>query len=344
VDSAVLVGLLAQMRAEPPHTFTIALAGDEDELLAARAVVDRYRCHHQEVVISPAEFFQGLRELTRLRRLPAAYPNEVLIYLLARRAVQSVKAVLSGEGADELFGGYTRILSQLDIYMKAEEAAARGDELLRSMLRAEHPELDLPGDSRFFAAVYSWFQPSELEPLLNRRWRDALRHAQSEDPFGEMLTSFARVSPGNRFHWLLEYAHLPNLLARLDGATMGASLEGRVPYTDPDLVSYVTALGPQWKFAAHRPDKPLLRGVFDDLLPPEVAARPKRAFNASLERLFESEPGEQELQSLSNDPAMSEIFDLKALRAWMAGNISPGFRQKCWLLLSLSTWLNGGDP
>jgi hypothetical protein len=41
---------------------------------------------------------------------------------------------------------------------------------------------------------------------------------------------------------------------------------------------------------------------------------------------------------------MSEIFDLKALRAWMCGNRSPGFRQKCWLLLSLSTWLNGGDP
>ncbi|MCX6601441.1 MAG: asparagine synthase (glutamine-hydrolyzing) [bacterium] len=344
VDSAILVGLMAQMRAEPPQTFTIALAGDEDELRAARAVVNRYRCHHQEVVVSPAEFFQGLRELTRLRRLPAAYPNEVLIYLLARRAAESVKAVLTGEGADELFGGYTRILSLLDIYMKAEEAAARGDELLRMMLRTEHPELDLSGDSRFFAGIYSWFQPSELEPLLNRRWRDALRHAQSEDPFAEMLASFARVSPGNRFHWLLEYAHLPNLLARLDGATMGASLEGRVPYTDPDIVRYVTALGPQWKFVAHRPDKPLLRGVFDDLLPPEVAARPKRAFNASLERLFESEEGQKELQLLSEDPALSEIFDLHALRAWMGGNNAAGFRQKCWLLLSLSTWLNGGDP
>ena len=344
VDSAILVGLLAQMRAEPPETFTIALAGDEEEFLPARAVVNRWKCRHQEVVISPAEFFRGLRELTRLRRLPAAYPNEVLIYLLAQRAAQRVKAVLTGEGADELFGGYTRILGLLDVYVKAEEAAARGDELLRSMLRAEHPEFDWPGDSRFFAGVYSWFQPSELEPLLNRRWRDALRHAQSEDPFAEMLTSFARVSPGNRFHWLLEYAHLPNLLARLDGATMGASLEGRVPYTDPDLVRYVTALGPQWKFAPHRLDKPLLRGMFDDLLPVEVAARPKRAFNASLERLFESGEGRRELDPLSEDPAMSEIFDLKALRAWMCGNNSAGFRQKCWLLLSLSTWLNGGDP
>jgi hypothetical protein len=106
----------------------------------------------------------------------------------------------------------------------------------------------------------------------------------------------------------------------------------------------VTALGPQWKFAAHRPDKPLLRGIFDDLLPPEVAARPKRAFNASLERLFESEDGQRALHPLSNDPALSEIFDLHALSAWLHGNNSAGFRQKCWLLLSLSTWLNGGDP
>jgi asparagine synthase (glutamine-hydrolysing) len=344
VDSAILVGLMAQMRAESPQTFTIALAGDEDELRTARVVVGRWNCRHREVVIGPAEFFQGLRELTRLRRLPAAYPNEVLIYVLAQRAAESVKAVLTGEGADELFGGYTRLLGLLDVYMKAEASAAAGDALLRTMLRAENPEFDLRNDSRFFASVCSWFQTSELEPLLNRRFRDALQCAQSEDPFAEMLASFARVSAVNRFHWLLEYAHLPNLLARLDGATMGASLEGRVPYTDPELVRYVTALGPQWKFAPRRPDKPLLRSAFDDLLPAEVATRPKRAFDASLERLFESEAGQEELSALIADQTLSEIFNLEALRAWMNRDHSIAFRQKCWLLLSLSTWLNSSDP
>jgi asparagine synthase (glutamine-hydrolysing) len=340
VDSAILVGLLAQMRPEPPETFTIALAGDEDEFVPARAVADRWQCRHHELIVTPAEFFHGLHELIDLRRLPAAYPNEVLIFLLARHAVEHVKAVLTGEGADELFGGYTRILNLWNVYQNAEEMAARGDDMLRAVMRIEHPEFDWRSESHFFASIYSWFQPSELEPLLNRRWRDALRHAQEEDPFADVLQSLSAVSPGNRFHWLLEYAHLPNLLARLDGATMGASLEGRVPYTDTELVRYVTELDPQWKFAPHRPDKPLLRGMFDDLLPAEVANRPKRAFNASLEKLFTSAEGRTELDSLSDDRALSEIFDLSALHAWLNGNASTGYWQKCWLLLSLRTWLN----
>lgn len=340
IDSAILVGLLSQMRDEPPQTYTVALTGDDDELIPARAVVDRYRCRHREVVVTPEEFFSGMRELTRLRHLPAAYPNDVLIYLLARRAAENVKAVLTGEGADELFGGYTRILTLLDVYMKAEEAAAKGETLLWNILNSEHPEFDLSGDSRFFASIYSWFQPSELESLLNRRWRDVLLQSMAEDPFAVYLKEFSAISAGNRFHWLLEYAHLPNLLARLDSSAMGASLEGRVPYTDTELVRYVSALSPEWKFAAYHVDKPLLRATFDDLLPLEVLSRPKRPFNASLECLFESEIGRAELDRLSEDHVMSEIFDRSALLTWMNGNQSSGFRQKCWLLLSLNMWMN----
>jgi asparagine synthase (glutamine-hydrolysing) len=344
LDSTILVGLMAQVCDAPPQTFTIALHEGDDDLRAARAVAMRYSCRHREVVVTPADFFRGLRELIRLRRLPAAYPNEVLIYLLAQRAAESVKAVLTGEGADELFGGYTRLLGLLDVYARAKGDIAQGDELLCTVLQAEHPELDLSSDSRFFAGICSWFPLSELEPLLTNRWRDLLRQVRTEDPFAEWLDAFTGCSPGNCFHYLLEYAHLPNLLARLDGATMAASLEGRVPYTDPDLVGYVTSLRPESKFAAHRPHKPLLRSAFDDLLPEAIAARPKRAFHVSLERLFESAEGQDELARMIADPALSAIFDRPAVHAWTNGNRSLAMYQKCWLLLNLTLWLNGGDP
>ncbi|RPH95751.1 asparagine synthase (glutamine-hydrolyzing) [candidate division KSB1 bacterium] len=340
IDSAILVGLLSQMRDDPPATFTIALSGDEEELRPAAAVAARWNCNHHEAIVSPAEFFSAMRDLIGKRHLPAAYPNEVLIYLLAQRASSEVKAVLTGEGADELFGGYTRILSTLDIYMKAQDAAKKGDPMMLDLLRMEYPQLDSGSDSRFFAGIYSWFQYSELDGLLKDKWREALRQLDHSDPFADMLKEFHAISPGNRFHWLLEYAHLPNLLARLDGATMGASLEGRVPYTDTNLVDYVTSLQPEWKYAPHCPDKPLLRGMFDDFLPREVAERPKRAFNASLDKLFQSSEGCVEIGKVCSTDAMSEIFNLSALRAWMNGNRSAGFGQKCWLLLSLNMWLN----
>ena len=111
VDSAVITALMAQMRPEPPIAYTIALEDDEAEFAPARAVVRRWKCRHREVVVTPAEFFRGMKELIALRQFPAAFPNEVLIYLLAKRAHREVKAVLTGEGADELFGGYTRLLT-----------------------------------------------------------------------------------------------------------------------------------------------------------------------------------------------------------------------------------------
>jgi asparagine synthase (glutamine-hydrolysing) len=340
VDSAILVGLLAQVRPEPPRTYTIALEGDEDEFAPAAAVVKRWRCRHTQLRISPADFFNGMHELMRLRHMPAAYPNEILIWLLAKEAVADVKAVLTGEGADELFGGYTRILAAIDSYANARNAARAGNPLLLNLLRAEKPNLDTSSDSRYFAGIYSWFQSAELAKLLNRRWRDALHLFDDEDPFAGIINTLSGNNPENRFHLMLEYAHLPNLLARLDGATMGASLEGRVPYTDNDLVEYVTSLPADQKFNLRGPDKPLLRKTFDDIVPPEVLNRPKKPFDASLDRLFQSPEGQRELAQICADGPMLEIFDRNALRMWLDDNRKSGQGLKVWLLLSLRMWLN----
>jgi asparagine synthase (glutamine-hydrolysing) len=340
IDSAIITGLMAQMCPQPPVAFTIALEGDESELAPARAVARKWKCPHREVVVTPGEFFSGMRELIRLRQLPAAYPNEVLIYLLAKRAASEVKAVLTGEGADELFGGYTRILSVLDFYVRAREAHENGDAVLLNALQSSNADFDVSSDARFFASIYSWLNTADLQSLLSQ---DLLSHPdilKGDDPFASILASLAEASPRNRFHLLLEYAHLPNLLARLDGATMAASLEGRVPYTDTELVRYMTSLRPELKFSDSGPDKPLLRQTFSDLLPEEVLSRPKRAFDASLRHLFESADGQRELAQISENAGMLEFFDRSALQTWTIQNVENGHQQKTWLLLSLSMWLS----
>ena len=340
VDSALLVGLLAQMRPERPRTYTIALEGDEAEFAPAQAVVNRWKCRHQQVVVSPGQFFAAMHELVRVRHMPAVYPNEVLICLLAREAAKDVKAVLTGEGADELFGGYTGLLTRLELYAHATDPENPVAALLLDVLRVENPEFDFGSDSRFFASAFSWFHPRELKSLLSRRWRDHIHRYGREDAFGPLLQTFAAISPENRFHWLLQYTHLPNLLARLDGATMAASLEGRVPYTDCDLVDYVTALPHRLKFEPTGPDKPLLRRTFSDILAPEVVMRPKRAFNASLDRLFESPEGRKELENLGTSEPLLEIFNRSALQTFLNSDHSLGHSQKCWLLVCLNQWLN----
>lgn len=340
IDSAILVGLLAQMRAEPPVTFTIALEGDEDDLIAARAVAEHWRCRHHEVIVTAEEFFHGMEELIAIRQFPLSYPNEVLIFLLAKRAAPHVKAVLTGEGADELFGGYTRILELLDRYARAKTAAAEGNPLLLQSLRMQWPHLDTSSDARFFVSAYSWCTPGELRDLLHEASQHAASTVRMDSVIQVMLDRFGAVPLFHRYMMLLEYFHLPNLLSRLDGATMAASLEGRVPFTDTDLVRYVTSLPPELKFRVGHEDKPLLREIFSDILPPLVRERPKRAFHASLDRLFSTAAGQRRLAELHENRRMSKIINRSRLNAWTNGNASDRNPLQTWLLLSLSLWLN----
>ncbi|MFZ5432928.1 MAG: asparagine synthase (glutamine-hydrolyzing) [Calditrichota bacterium] len=340
IDSAILVGLLAQMSPEPPVTFTVALEGDDDELLPARAVARRWSCRHHELIVSSADFFAGMRELISIRQVPLSYPNEVLIYLLAKQAAQHVKAVLTGEGADELFGGYTRILSLLNLYANAKEAEQSGHSLLMKLLKKETPQCRFTNDGEFFADAYSWFRNEELNLLLTEAWRKELDRQRAGNFFEARLREWDDLPLMQRFHWLLEYAHLPNLLARLDGATMAASLEGRVPYTDRDLVRYVSALPSKLKFQTNQQDKPLLRSNFSDVVPLDVLNRSKKPFDASLEQLFSSRDGQRQLANIGRNPAMLEIFDRNLLDVWMVRNNGAGHGLASWLLVSLNMFLN----
>jgi asparagine synthase (glutamine-hydrolysing) len=340
VDSAILTGLYSQMSPDSLHTYTIAVQGDESEFRTAKAVSKRWRTHHKEVVVSPSEFFSAMKELIRIRQLPTIVPNEVLIFLLAKRARHDVKVVLTGEGADELFGGYTSLLNKLHSSALASKRAMAGDDLLLRALRIESPFGGKESHSGWFTNAYAWFQPQELKQILNEEWKRALEDHELQDSFGAKQKEFKGLLGANQVHALLEFVHLPALLSRLDGATMAASLEGRVPYTDNDLVNYMITLPAVLKFSPEQTGKKLLRQTFEDLLPPEVADQPKRAFNVPLEALFNSAEGRREIENMLGCEAMSEIFDLRQLGLWMNTNPLQANCMKLWLLVSLSRWLN----
>ena len=338
VDSAVLAGILRQLHRCPPRTYTVALENDEAELPAARQVADHFGSAHTELRVSPDRFFAAMRELTARRGLPVCYPNEVLIYELARTAGEQVKIALTGEGADELFGGYSRVLNSLGAYMAATvEASARKPLLLRS-LAAEFPAADLSSSSRLFASLTAWWRTEDVLPLLRPSWRERCRDALSPDPFAAAFHQTEGLPPATRASIALTRAHLPNLLARLDGATMAASVEGRVPYTDRDLIAFMrTSLSHDLSGTGN---KELLRSTFADLLPGGALRRPKRPFDASLSVLFSSPAGQQEIDELYQTESLAELFAMDQLRPWLDRNRQSHTLQRLWLLVSLNRWLS----
>jgi asparagine synthase (glutamine-hydrolysing) len=107
LDSSGLAALMAGMVAEPIRTFAVGFADAEaNELAYARLAAQAVGAKHDEVVISPGEFFEALPQLVWHEDKPIAFPASVPLYFVSRLAREHVKVVLSGEGADELFLGY----------------------------------------------------------------------------------------------------------------------------------------------------------------------------------------------------------------------------------------------
>lgn len=312
VDSSLLTALLAQHDPDPVKSFAVALEGDTEDLDQANVMAKHVKAEHRELVVSTDEFFQAMRELTAQRALPVSLPNEVLIFQLSKFAKQTVKAVLCGEGADELFGGYHRLQSRLD--------AVGGD--TNSLLQA-------------YRNSTSWFSHNDLanalaEPDVLIDWSIEDRaNLQIVVPQGESL-NFAQD--------LLLNEHYPHLLLRLDGATMAAGLEGRVPFADSDLVRFAESLDAELLKPAFGLEKPLVRKAGQGLLPDAILRRPKRAFNASLNLLFSSQAGQSALERALHQPLIRKLFRQETLEQLLTSEHETLSMHRTWLICSLGMW------
>lgn len=109
IDSAAITAVMASLIDEPVRTFSVAFAErDANELEYARLVAKKFRTEHREVVVSPAEFWNALPQMIWQEDEPIAHPSSIPLNFVSRLAAEHVKVVLTGEGSDEVLGGYNR--------------------------------------------------------------------------------------------------------------------------------------------------------------------------------------------------------------------------------------------
>jgi asparagine synthase (glutamine-hydrolysing) len=300
VDSSLLVALLPPEVRSETRTFTIGFedAGYHDERAIARRVADRFHTRHHESSVA----LDIARELPRvLARLdePCADPAAVPAHLVARAAADHVTVLLSGTGGDEVFGGYRRY--QLPALLRKfgwipGSLAAAGSAWLsdrdqhRRSLAGEQlimvrKLLDARRRPTFLDAYLS-----TLEPASPDRWREGL--AMDLDPaavatslVGEMAAELGGM-PADEEEVAFATDHLyylpDDLLLKEDRMTMAASVEGRVPYLDADLVAFAAGLPLASRFDGAQ-GKQVLRALARRHLPDEVASRRKHGFSVPIE-------------------------------------------------------------
>jgi asparagine synthase (glutamine-hydrolysing) len=317
IDSATVLAHLVAQQGPGVPAFCLGHTDPAfDESRFARRTARRLDADFEALVVGPSELADGLRRVGEGFDEPLGDASTIPSHLLARFARRRVKVVLSGEGADELFGGYPTYLGHrvLGWYRRLPAALRRGaldrlarlvpvsmgnvglDYLLRKL--ADGAELGV------VERHHGWF--GSLPPELHRSLLAprVLARLTDDDPFG----SAREILAGKAFPddlALLLYSDFTmylqdDLLTKVDRATMLASLESRAPFLDHELVEFVAGLPSRLKVHGFT-TKDALRRVARARLPGEVLRRRKRGFNIPFSRWLLDGLGEELRQRFSEE-------------------------------------------
>jgi asparagine synthase (glutamine-hydrolysing) len=284
VDSCTLAALAAQETSEPVRTFSIGFEERSfDELADARLVAERYGTVHRELVLRPDAALL-LPELAAAFDEPFADSSALPTYLVSRLAAEDVKVALSGEGGDELFGGYYTYAASLLAERFGGAAALARPLVERLPSSSRKASLDYRA-KRFVRAAplpplerhHGWkeiFSPDVRAELRGVRSDfdpvDVLRVRFDETEGAELLARLQDVDVGT---YLVD-----DLLVKTDRASMAHSLEARVPFLDTVVSNFAYALPTRHKVRGLS-KKRLLRKAAEPMLPARIVNGRKRGFS-----------------------------------------------------------------
>src|SRR2546427_10659815 len=284
LDSSLLAAAAARVLAgEKIHTYAVKFVEPGyDESADALAVTRHIRTTHHVVTADDAALERAFELVTRSLAEPVGDPAILPTYLLAESAREHVKVVLSGEGADELFGGYPTYLGHRAtlLYLRLPRAVRR------AFRRAVDAWPSSTGKVTLEFLLKQFVAAAEL-PSLERHltWFGALGPGVGTVPeIACKLTGFPTSDPLNRVLWLDFLTYLPdNLLVKVDRGTMRASIEARAPYLDREVMELALPLASALKVRGFT-SKAILKEAARGLVPRAVIRRRKRGLSVPVAR------------------------------------------------------------
>jgi len=307
IDSSTVVALMAAHASEPVRTFCIGVSDAAyDEAPYAREIARALGTVHTEHYVSESEIAQAVMELRGVYDEPFADSSQVPTLLVSRIARKHVTVTLTGDGGDELFGGYPRYDVIPDLWHRlnvvprgvrqpltrlirhtpgsAVEVAAR----LNDRLCAYRERFD---DAReLVARVSSILGSDALESLyevMQMTWKDPrglvlgsgpLPVSNISNDLPRALSEAERLMVHDTMHYLPD-----DLLVKIDRAAMNVALETRIPFLDPEVFALAWSLPLDFR-RVRGPGKRVLKGVLKRYLPPELFERPKMGFSIPVGR------------------------------------------------------------
>jgi asparagine synthase (glutamine-hydrolysing) len=306
IDSSVVVALMQAQSPRPVKTFTIGFTEEGyDEAVHAAAVARHLGTEHTELYVTPREAMAVIPRLPSIYDEPFADSSQIPTFLVSQLARQHVTVSLSGDGGDELLGGYNRYLLGKDLWQKLSLLPTGVRTAFARMVKAISPRtwsalmkplmplapsryrVGLPGDKLHkLADVVSHADLDSLYRDLVSHWRSPGEIVLGGAEYPTLLSQTGDLpidDPVARMMFLDLVTYLPDdILVKVDRAAMAVSLETRVPLLDHRVVEFAWQVPMASKVDA-RGTKQLLRSVLDRYVPAALIDRPKMGFGVPID-------------------------------------------------------------
>lgn len=354
VDSSAVVGFMSAQSRDRVKTFSIGFTEKAfDEVSYARVAAQRWRTAHYEQVVTP-DVHDVLPVLVRHYDEPFGDTSAIPTLYLSKLTREHVTVALSGDGADELFGGYERYA----VAMREDRVRRLFPESLRRsifrfgadrypplyswprMFRAKATLTFLSqqfGDAYF--STMSAFRDEAAEQTFSKEMRRALADYSSREKFRRLFAPLHELHPLQQMQAVDLQTYLPgDILVKIDRATMAYSLEGRCPWLDYRLAELACAIPPSFKLR-NGLSKYVFKQAVSEYVPSALITRPKMGFGVPLAKWLRTS-----LKSLFEETVLgggcAEYLSVPAVRKIWAEHQS-GTRnhdRKLWNMLVLSLW------
>jgi asparagine synthase (glutamine-hydrolysing) len=310
LDSSLIAAIAAPLLDNKGvSTYSIGFLDDGyDESKYARMVADQYQLNHNHFYDDPNTFLDDTTSLIKHRGTPLSIPHEIAINKLFHQISLNQKVVLSGEGADELFGGYGRVQRsafdyQKRLWLNSIPLPTSLQQNLANLL--EIGDIDTgAGLCDTFLSRYYWWPNAEKRKLFTDEFSVTINNDALENEL--WLKGFEDVKKMN-YHqqilYMFQTQHLQCLLDRLDSHSMAHGVEARVPFCDHRLIEFAAKVPLNLKFKwnslialmrslymrsdnfseRHDTSKVLLRRIGEKYLPLEISHRKKLGFPVPLD-------------------------------------------------------------
>lgn len=338
IDSSYLVSL-----ARPQHTYTVGYNDERyNEIGYAKDLTQQLGIENKSKIISKEEYLNILPQIMYHLDEPTADPAAVALYFVSELASKDVKVVLSGEGADEFFGGYNTYRGDIDsgIYGKIPFAIRHFISRICKHLPTIKgiPFLIRNGEriEDYYVGVNPVFSQNDCKHLL----RDTTHLHSHQDIVAPLFKNLKKATNiQKRQNVDLQTWFIKDILQKGDKMTMAHSIESRVPFTDKEVFDVASRLKDNQKVTKEN-TKVLLREAARKVIPNEAYKKKKLGFPVPLREWMREEDLYQKVYEGLQTPIIKELFDDQKLISMLEDhkNQKHDYYKKIWTVYCFSLW------